>query len=248
VIGWHELYALLKAAPRIVFSGDPAQLPPVQGDSVFRHMMAQLPHVELTKTWRFRSLDGPDVLHSRFPDTRSLLAAIKHMAVSLSGKGSMQVITPVNTGLLGVGHLNAMLRSVLNKTNSAPMAGGFILGDRVMVIRNVYVDGQILAANGQVGHVAGHENGMLWVDIKHRGPILLDAKDLTYAYCQTVHKTQGDQFENVIFVVPDKLDTKFLSDNLLLVGKTRGRNKTYVMSVDSSASGEASPVRAAGNQ
>lgn len=248
MIGWHELHALLKASPRIVFSGDPAQLPPVQGDSVFRHMLAQLPHVELTKTWRFRGLDGPDVPHFRFPDIRSLLAAVKHMAVSLSSKGSMQVITPVNTGMLGVGHLNAMLRSILNTTVSAPMAGGFRMGDRVMVTRNVYVEGQILAANGQVGKVAGHENGMLWVEIQHCGPVLLDAKDLTYAYCQTVHKCQGDSFENVIFVVPDNLDDKFLSENLLLVGKTRGRNKTYVLSVDSSASAGAPPVRAAGNQ
>lgn len=248
MIGWHALYALLKASPRIVFAGDPAQLPPVQGDSVFRHMLAQLPRVELTKTWRFRGLNGPDVPHLRFPDIRSLLAAIKHMAVSLSSKGSMQVITPVNTGMLGVGHLNEMLRSVLNKTISAPMVGGFKMGDRVMVIRNVYVEGQILAANGQVGNVAGHENGMIWVEIQHRGPVLLEAKDLIYAYCSTVHRAQGEQYENVIFVVPDNLDDKFLSDNLLLVGKTRGRDKTYVMSVDSSASAGAPPVRAAGNQ
>jgi hypothetical protein len=232
---WHTLYAILKAAPRVIFAGDPAQLPPVEGEAVFHRVISMLPLIELTKAWRFTGSDGPNIEESHFPDDRALLTATKSMASMLSKQGSIQVITPVNTGLLGVGNLNSLLRPVLNQSKSEPLVGAYRMGDRVMCCRNVYCDGEIIAANGQTGIVSGRENGMLWVTI-NGNPVLLEANALTFAYAQTVHKCQGDQFDNVIFIVPGGLDREFLTENLLLVGKTRGREKTYVFKTGSSVS------------
>jgi hypothetical protein len=224
---WHTLYAILKAAPRVIFAGDPAQLPPVEGEAVFHRVISMLPLIELTKAWRFTGSDGPNIEESLFSDDRALLTATARMASVLSKQGSIQVITPVNTGPLGVGNLNTLLRPVMNQSKSEPLVGVYRMGDRVMCCRNVYCDGEIIAANGQTGIVSGRENGMLWVTISGN-PVLLEANALTFAYAQTVHKCQGDQFDNVIFIVPGGLDREFLTENLLLVGKTRGREKTYV--------------------
>lgn len=237
MITWHSLYALLKASPRIIFSGDPAQLPPVEGEAVFLKMLALLPKVELTKAWRFEGSAGPDIQQIRFPSANKLLAAVKQMAVMLSRQGSVQVITPVNTGMLGVGHINSMLRPIFNSANKDELIGRFHFNDMVMVTRNVYVDGTIIAANGQVGTITGQEDGMLWVRI-NGGRVLIEDNALTYAYCQTVHKVQGGQFKNVIFIIPDGLDREFLTENLLLVGKTRGSKKTYVLTLAGSATPE----------
>ena len=230
MLGWHSLYAILKASPQTVFAGDPEQLPPVEGDAVFHRILAMLPTVELTKSWRFKGAEGPNIQEIRFKTSGMLLAALKQMTGMLSKQGSVQVITPVNTGMLGVGNLNTILQPIVNWTKSEPLIGGFHANDKVMCIRNVYCDGEILAANGQVGSVMGQENGMLWVNI-NGGPVLLESGSLAYAYAQTVHKCQGSEYDNVIFVVPDGLDQQFLTDNLMLVGKTRGREKTYVFKV-----------------
>jgi exodeoxyribonuclease V alpha subunit len=230
MLNWHTLYAILKASPRTVFAGDPDQLPPVEGEAVFHKMLTMLPKVELTKTWRYKGSEGPNIKEIRFRDDRALLAAIRQMAAMLSNQGTMQVITPVNTGMLGVGNLNTVLRPVINRTQSQPLVGGFRMDDKVMCIKNVYCDSEIIAANGQVGIVKGRENGMLWVNISGK-PVLLESESLMFAYCSTVHKVQGNEYDNVIFIVPNGLDQQFLTDNLMLVGKTRGREKTYVFTI-----------------
>lgn len=231
MVGWHVLYSILKAAPRVIFSGDPEQLPPIEGDVVYRRMLTILPKVELTKSWRYKGGEGPNVKEIHFQDSGTLLAAVRSTAARLAKQGTMQVITPINCGIMGVGNLNAMLRPIINPTQSQPLVGRFYLHDRVICRRNVYCDGIILAANGQVGTVTGREGGMLWVNINGNN-ILLDADDLHYAYAQSVHRAQGSEYDNVIFIVPDKLDQEFLTDNLLLVGKTRGKVKTYVFSLE----------------
>ncbi len=231
---WHTLYAILKAAPRVIFAGDPAQLPPVGGETVFHKMLAELPTVELTKSWRFKGNEGPRVQEIRYPGDRELLHGVRHMAASLSRIGSLQVITPVNTGLLGVGNLNNILRPVINREKSENLIGEFRKEDSVICCRNVYCDGILLAANGQVGTVVGREAGRLWVKINGSN-ILLEEAALRLAYATTVHKIQGAEFDHVIFVVPSNLDRDFLSDNLLLVGKTRGKEKTYMLMVDQPA-------------
>lgn len=238
MLGWHSLYAILKASPRVVVAGDPEQLPPVEGDAVFHRVLAMLPKVELTTSWRFRGSGGPNIQEIHFKSNGLLLAALRQMTGMLSKQGSVQVITPVNTGMLGVGNLNSVLQPIVNRTQSGPLIGGFHINDRVMCVRNVYCDGEILAANGQVGSIIGQESGMLWVNI-NGGPVLLESGSLTYAYAQTVHKCQGSEYDNVIFVVPDGLDQQFLTDNLMLVGKTRGREKTYVFTVGQTGLSEA---------
>ncbi|HQN01129.1 MAG TPA: ATP-dependent RecD-like DNA helicase [Candidatus Hydrogenedentes bacterium] len=194
-------------------------------------MLTILPKVELTKSWRYKGGDGPNIEEIRFPDSRALLSAVRLTAARLAKQGSMQVITPINSGAMGVSNLNAMLRPIINPTDSSPLVGQFYINDRVICRRNVYCDGIILAANGQIGTVAGREAGMLWVNINGNN-ILLDADDLRYAYAQSVHRAQGSEYDNVIFIIPDKLDQEFLTENLMLVGKTRGKNKTFVFSLN----------------
>ena len=43
----------------------------------------------------------------------------------------------------------------------------------------------------------------------------------------TVHKSQGSEFENVLFLLPDR-DTPVLSRELIYTGLTRARNRVEV--------------------
>ena len=227
MLDWRTLNAVLTASSRIIFAGDPNQLSPVEGESVFEKMLGVLPSVSLEHSWRFSGLNN-NVEVIRRGSSRQILDTALALSATLKRKGvSFQGLTPVNDGLLGMSNLNLCLQSLLNK-NGRPVGSGTLrLGDKVIVKRNVYVDGILLASNGQMGIVEGYKDGMVYINVGSR--VLLEEGDLGLAYALTVHKCQGSEYDYVIFVIPPEVSSEFLTDRLLFVGKTRGRVKTYVV-------------------
>jgi exodeoxyribonuclease V alpha subunit len=144
----------------------------------------------------------------------------------LDPRTEIQVLTPMNRGVLGARNLNHELQRVLN-----PHPPGFIErfgwrfspGDRVMETQNDY-DREVF--NGDLGTVEriDEEEGALVVTFEGRTVIYpFDELDtLVPAFATTIHKSQGSEYPAVIIPVTTQHYT-MLARNLVYTGVTRGK-------------------------
>ena len=152
----------------------------------------------------------------------------------------MQVLSPTRKGTCGVAELNALLQRELNPPHEdAPeLVYGdtiFRLHDKVIHIKNDYhlawstPDGEEGEGvfNGDVGRVThvDTENRLLTVQYDDQRTVEYanaQFEELELAYCLSVHKSQGSEFEAVVMPVvggPPMLLTR----NLLYTAVTRAR-------------------------
>ncbi|MCX5803051.1 MAG: ATP-binding domain-containing protein [Proteobacteria bacterium] len=172
----------------------------------------------------FRDLDS-NVKEIPVKDEGAAISMIRKIALFLQKKGKeFQVITPIHSGPLGTKRLNLILQRALNPDGGDPLR----TGDRVIVTKNIYIDGEFLASNGQTGIVEGKEDEHAVVRTKGE-KILFKKNEIELAYALTVHKFQGSEADHMVFVVPFAVDKELLTDELLFVGKTRGKLKTFVV-------------------
>ena len=138
----------------------------------------------------------------------------------------IQVLCPMNRGVLGARNLNIELQQVLNPNPPATVerfGWRFSPGDRVMETQNDY-DREVF--NGDLGMVVriDDEEGALIASF--------DGREVSYpfgeldtlvpAYATTIHKSQGSEYPAVIIPVVTQHYT-MLARNLLYTGVTRGK-------------------------
>ncbi len=139
---------------------------------------------------------------------------------------SIAVISPIKRGVLGVENLNRELQKVLNPLSKNLYFEKFAVGDKVMQVKNNYNAEWINADtneegsgvfNGEIGFVlSASESGLLvkFIDGKtifYKPNIL--KKELDLAYAMTVHKSQGNEFDVVVypsFYLPPLMQSKKL--------------------------------------
>ena len=150
----------------------------------------------------------------------------------------IQVMTPMKKGEAGVFAMNSMLQEALNPREHKPqfMKGNtiFRLGDKVMQIKNDYDlewtrNGEMGTGvfNGDIGYITdmNESDSELTVtfDDGRRAEYFDDILDeLELAYCMSVHKSQGSEFEAVVLPLvsgPPMLMTR----NLLYTAVTRAK-------------------------
>ena len=137
----------------------------------------------------------------------------------------IQVLTPMQRGVVGASNLNTMLQDALNPGGEALHRSGraFRLHDKVMQIRNNY-DKEVF--NGDIGTIENInlEDRELSVRIDDRS-IIYDATELDElvpAYAITIHKSQGSEYPVVVMPI---LMTHYvmLQRNLIYTGITRAK-------------------------
>ena len=146
----------------------------------------------------------------------------------------LQVLTPMNDGLLGVNNLNDKLQACLNppdhdKTQIKHFNGTLRKGDKVIQIVNNY-DKNIF--NGDVGIIED-----IWVKARtvrvrfDQQVIEYEAKslkELKLAYALTVHKAQGSEYP-IVVVVLSKSQYMLLKRNVFYTAITRGKRGVIVV-------------------
>lgn len=138
---------------------------------------------------------------------------------------NIQVLTPMQRGIVGASNLNLMLQEALNPNKTGLSRGGFTFrkGDRVMQIRNNY-DKNVF--NGDLGYVVdvNMEDRTLTVmfDDNSVEYEVSELDELSLAYSNTIHKSQGSEYPIVVMPV---LMTHFvmLQRNLIYTGITRAK-------------------------
>jgi exodeoxyribonuclease V alpha subunit len=140
----------------------------------------------------------------------------------------IQVLTPMNRGLLGARELNLRLQSVLNVAKRGEegvekFGWQFRPGDKVIQIENNY---EKEVFNGDIGNITRIDH------VEHEVTIRFDTRDVSYdfgeldeislAYAITIHKSQGSEFPVVVIPLATQ-HYLLLQRNLIYTGMTRGK-------------------------
>jgi len=142
----------------------------------------------------------------------------------------IQVLTPMRKGLTGLENLNLRLQELLGAgAEGGRGVGGFLVGDKVMQLRNNY-DKDVF--NGDIGFVVkiDQEAATILVDYDGRQVVyeVGDRNELQLAYAITVHKSQGSEFPCVLIPLHTS-HYVLLQRNLLYTALTRGRKLVVVV-------------------
>jgi len=138
----------------------------------------------------------------------------------------IQVLTPMNKGIVGAVNLNIELQKALNPENSAELTRGqrsFRLNDKVMQIRNNY-DKEVF--NGDIGRITNinFEAQELVIIFDGREVVyeFSECDEIVLAYSVSVHKAQGSEYPAVIIPVLIQ-HYMLLQRNLIYTAVTRGK-------------------------
>jgi exodeoxyribonuclease V alpha subunit len=144
---------------------------------------------------------------------------------ALDPVSDVQILTPMQRGLLGVANINAELQALLNPSGDTITRGSrtFRAGDKVMQVRNNY-DREVY--NGDIGRIASVDTVEQELRVTFDGRAVTyeqgDLDELVLAYACSIHKSQGSEYPCV--VIP--LHTQhyvMLQRNLLYTALTRGK-------------------------
>jgi exodeoxyribonuclease V alpha subunit len=172
-------------------------------------------------------------------DEPTLTDLVVKMAAKLKSRdANFQVLSPKYDGVTGVTNLNERLREALNPESGKPewRAGKVHMrvGDRVMVTKNDY---DLNVYNGDMGKLhAIHKDSVvvkihgsnsvedLYVTIPKTRAIEM----LRLAYCITVHKSQGSEFDTIIMPIV-KAHGRMRQRNLFYTAVTRAKKKVWLL-------------------
>jgi len=165
---------------------------------------------------------------------KRILQAIDALREKGYAPGSVQVLTPIYKGPVGVSVLNTELQAMLNpadfgKDEAQMSLTTFRTGDRVMQLKNDY-DKEVF--NGDQGWIHAIENQEGKIRIEFDGALVeyefLEADQLALAYACTIHKSQGCEFPVVIIPVTSS-HFVMLQRNLLYTAITRAKQMCFLL-------------------
>jgi exodeoxyribonuclease V alpha subunit len=239
---------------QLIFIGDKDQLPPVGPGNFFRDLIEsqQVPLKQLDRIFRqAKTSQIISVAHDlnrgyvpefnnedsdcHFIDAENdeeVLEKIKNiMSVNLPEAGydtmqEVQILSPMNKGILGCQNLNTLLQDLLNPSSNTVLkknkTWGLRIGDKVIQTVNNY---ELHVYNGDIGFVKGFSDekevfvrfGDRFVKYSFE-----QSGDLKLAYSITIHKSQGSEFP--VVVIPMSMGHYvMLQRNLVYTGLTRAK-------------------------
>lgn len=250
----NNLLKAVPVGMRLVFVGDIDQLPSVGAGNVLRDIIdsQRIPVVRLVRIFRQAQksrivMNAHTINQGRFPDTsngrdtdfffmreddperaaETIVRLVKERLPRAyrESPDRIQVLTPMQRGVVGAANLNLLLQQALNPSGPSLGRGGYIYrqGDRVMQLRNNY-DKDVF--NGDLGYIreVDTEERTLKVDFDGKWVEydVTELDELTLAYATTIHKAQGSEYPIVVMPV---LMTHFvmLQRNLIYTGITRAK-------------------------
>lgn len=250
----NNLMKAIPAGMRLVLVGDIDQLPSVGAGNVLRDIIdsKRIPVIRLTRIFR-QAQESRIVMSAHainkgvFPDTsngkntdfffiqqedpeqavETIVKLVKERLPNAYKRptSDIQVLTPMQRGVVGAANLNMALQTVLNPVQVSLNRCGYSFrqGDRVMQLRNNY-DKEVF--NGDLGYIerVDMEDRTLFVCFDGRTVEydVSELDELTLAYATTIHKSQGSEYPIVVMPV---LMTHYvmLQRNLIYTGITRAK-------------------------
>jgi exodeoxyribonuclease V alpha subunit len=157
-------------------------------------------------------------------------------AAALQRLQRFKILCAVNIGPLGVHAINKLTERVLRKQNLIPSdpitENPWYAGRPVLITRNHYPLGLF---NGDIGvtlpDTEADDDQLAVFFAGDRGKVRrfqpYQLPEHTTVYAMTVHKSQGSEFDEVLFILPDR-DFPILTRELIYTALTRAREKITI--------------------
>ncbi len=254
IILMYNLLKAIPPHIRLILVGDVDQLPSVGAGNVLRDIIdsGSIPLIKLTRIFRQAQnssiiMNAHRINAGKFPDITTRRESDfffiedddpDHVAMQIVdlvksrlpshykvAPTDIQVLTPMQRGVVGAHNLNAALQEALNPGDECLRRSGiaFRKSDKVMQIRNNY-DKEVF--NGDIGIITAldTEDRELTVEFDGRAVTydVTELDELVQAYAITIHKAQGSEYPVVVMPV---LMTHYvmLQRNLIYTGITRAK-------------------------
>lgn len=254
IILMNALLKAVPAGMRVILVGDIDQLPSVGAGNVLRDIMDSgcFPVIRLTRIFRQAQtsrivMNAHKINEGKLPDISNgndtdfffiakeepedaVLEIVNLVQHKLSRfyhtpVNQIQVLTPMQKGVVGATNLNLALQEALNPQGDGLRRSGFIFrpNDKVMQIRNNY-DKEVF--NGDIGIIESVDIGGRTLKVSFDGRAVeydaTELDELVHAYATTIHKAQGSEYPIVVMPV---LMNHFvmLQRNLIYTGITRAK-------------------------
>lgn len=254
VVLMNSLMKAVPPAMRLILVGDIDQLPSVGPGNVLRDIInsERVPVVKLTKIFRQAQssriiMNAHRINSGKFPDISNGKNSdffflededpehIASQIVDLVKRrlprayhvppASIQVLTPMQRGVVGATNLNILLQNALNPTQIFLTRSGitFRLNDKVMQIKNNYEKDVF---NGDIGTICKVDMDERTLAVRFDDRQVeydhTELDELTLAYAATIHKSQGSEYPIVVMPV---LMTHYvmLQRNMIYTGITRAK-------------------------
>jgi len=171
------------------------------------------------------------VLNKRFKNYLKLADSYHYSEKILDFLDEFRILCAVRKGPYGVVALNRIVEDVLEETGVIKPEGIWYNGRPIMITRNDY---NLRLFNGDVGIILRDYGGDKELraffrdaggNIRKFSPIVLPEHETVFA--MTVHKSQGSEFESILFILPDS-DSPVLTRELIYTGITRARKKAEI--------------------
>jgi exodeoxyribonuclease V alpha subunit len=184
---------------------------------------------------RWQDLPRPEVLPS-FLRERVVRGFSEYLkkdkpAEMLEAFSSFRILCALREGPFGVQGLNFLVEQVLRKEGLIPGEGRWYWGRPVLVTKNDY---NLRLFNGDIGITltdpeADNQLRVFFPSsdggIRKFPPLRLPDHETVYA--MTVHKSQGSEFNQVLFILPD-VSARVLTRELIYTAITRAKEKVEI--------------------
>lgn len=244
-----HLLRSIKPGARLVLMGDPDQLPPVEAGSLFGDLVRAVPPVTLNRCLR-AELEQVVTLSKKVKlgngEGLSLLDLSSSEAVARFGMGELgpirpveqlssdlliqfdrfRLLSPIRKGPLGMEEINQRMVEM-----AMAQAKGAVIPLPILICRN---DARLSLSNGEVGLLLSDLSSALFpigdpeapfADPRlgvRKIPIAL-LPSYEYAFCISIHKSQGSEFERVAVLLPE--EGEGLNREILYTAVTRAKRK-----------------------
>ena len=198
-------------------------------EKIYRHDNSSLFDVAYTMN---QGIYNPDLFTGDVQfiecDTASISDEIQQLTTRLRKQGvsmdDIQLLAPMYKGVVGIDTLNADLQHVLNPKGKSItfMSQHFREDDKVLQLVNQPIDGVM---NGEVGRIIDVNKD---VKVDFDGVIVTysrsDLIQLKHAYCMSIHKSQGNEYDVVIIALSMSYKA-MLQRKLLYTAATRAKQQ-----------------------
>lgn len=252
---FRQLLKALESTCRIIIVGDPDQLESVGPGSLLRDFLNSgvIPTTKLTDIYRQGDGSSISKLSLAIKDEQPITAGNDQEVSIIDIKTNLinnvekvvnkslasgfditktQVLYTRYQGEVGIDHFNQILHPETKGKMISFSQRDYFVGDKIMILKNDY---DLDVYNGDIGFITkiydeqakGNETA-IEIEIRNR-KIDLTYKELnllTHAYCISVHKSQGSEFDVVILPIHDQF---MLTKKVIYTAITRARKKLIII-------------------